>query len=426
MHTALIRRRRGGSALALYAVNGSMPDTVYTPTFQASGGVPTSGLVTHSRSGTATYLDSTGTLQTAADGVLRDAAYAYVGGELTGPYVLREPAATNLFTYSQEFDDAAWSKGQLSISANDIAAPDGTLTADKLVENTDNNQHFLGQFFSASSGAPYTLTAFAKADERDLLVLSLGSTFAANECWLNLSTGDVGTNSGADIATVEDFGGERYRCRVTETATGTGSGIAYLKLAASDGGNSYAGDGTSGLPLWGAQVEAGPVPTSYIPTSGSTATRNADTLTIPTPSAAAMSGSMSRLISYADTGTATEATLLDHRVDANNRITITLDTAGANTGKVTLTVVNGGSSVSVTSTNQITPGVNKALKVAWRVTASDINIALNGTAATAVSNTAGVPDLSSADETVGGIVMIEQERRWIVGLDDSALATAST
>jgi len=144
---------------------------------------------------------------------------------------------------------------------------------------------------------------------------------------------------------------------------------------------------------------------SHIPTAGATATRAAETR--PTKAAVlpaittAVSGSHKLLLTYADTNTATQQTLFDWRADASNRITITLDTAGANTGKVTLTVVDGGTSSSVTSTNQIAAGINVAANVAWRVTDDFINIALNGTAATQAANTATVPDLGSANAATG-------------------------
>lgn len=153
-----------------------------------------------------------------------------------------------------------------------------------------------------------------------------------------------------------------------------------------------------------AQMETGYNATSYIPTAGAQGDRAADILSIaaatcPDPA----SGSHHVFVTYADTGAAAEQTIFDRRVDANNRITLTLDTDGAKTGTFTLTMVNGGSSASTSHSTEITPGVSVEAHVAWRVTSSEIQIALNGVSETATSTAIGIPDLSSADADFDGI-----------------------
>jgi len=92
----------------------------------------------------------------------------------------------------------------------------------------------------------------------------------------NLSTGAVGTTTGITVAQAEDLGNGWYRCEVTATATATASTTLSVQLGTGDQGISYTGDGTSGIYIYGAQLEQGAFPTSYIPTSGATATRSAD------------------------------------------------------------------------------------------------------------------------------------------------------
>ena len=49
---------------------------------------------------------------------------------------LLEPQSTNLINYSEDFSNSSWGKTNSSITSNSIISPDGTLNADKLVENT--------------------------------------------------------------------------------------------------------------------------------------------------------------------------------------------------------------------------------------------------------------------------------------------------
>jgi hypothetical protein len=223
-------------------------------------------------------------LQTAASGVARF-EHNPVTGESLGLEI--EEQRINLVLRSEEFDNASWTKTDSSITANTIISPDGTLTGDKLVENTSNSSHLVGQSVSITSGVSYTFTAYVKAAERSALRIffasaGFGSNLVAN---FNLATGAWHTSSPAPSAGltlgVNNVGNGWYRISATATATATASTlfrIYLLDIVTSSG--VYEGNGYSGIYIWGAQLEAGAFPTSYIPTVASQVTRSADAATI--------------------------------------------------------------------------------------------------------------------------------------------------
>lgn len=158
----------------------------------------------------------------------------------------------NLLTVPTMFDDAAWVKGNASITANTAVAPDGTTTADKLVENATLNFHQVNQAV-ATVGATQTFSVYAKAVERTQIVVQLGGF---NSAVYNLSNGTV-VGSGASIV---DAGNGWYRCIISATVVTNGNCLIYPYVG---GTGNYLGDGTSGVLLWGAQLEVGSTATAF-------------------------------------------------------------------------------------------------------------------------------------------------------------------
>lgn len=176
-----------------------------------------------------------------------------------------------------------------------------------------------------------------------------------------------------------------------------------------------------------AQLEVGSTPSSYIPNlagSGTvTSAADSDESDNLTYDSAAMWFSLSGLETYADEGTVGQVTLFNWEADANNKITVTLDTDGVETGEITLTVVSGGTTWSVAA-DYLSPGINQPFNIAWRVTSSDINIAVGGAAQTAVSTTS-IPDLSSATAAFEGMGVRSLFRQGTGNLPDAGLEEAS-
>jgi hypothetical protein len=242
-------------------------------------------LVTFTRASSGTFVDSNGLLQTAATDVPRF-DHNPTTGESLG--LLVEEQRTNLQLRSEEFDNAIYSKTRCSISINSIAAPNGATTADKIVEDTSTNSHFMSSSsLSYTSGQSYTLSIFAKAGERNRFRLQLGGggtpfPVAANHiATFDIALGSVVSAGSALVASIIPYGNGWYRCSITATAQATASDSVFPVALVSSGTTiNYTGDGTSGLFIWGAQLEAGAFATSYIPTTTAAATRSADVASI--------------------------------------------------------------------------------------------------------------------------------------------------
>ncbi len=194
-------------------------------------------------------------------------------GESLG--LLVEEQRSNLLTYSSQFDDAAWTKTRSSITANTIVAPDGTLTGDKLVEDaTASDTHLITRATTVSAQA-YTHTIYAKLAERSWMAMQ-GFTGTVNAtAYFDLANGVVGTVTNG-TSSIQSVGNGWYRCSLIYTVTTGVSGAFAIYLATGNSSPIYTGNGYSGIYIWGAQLEVGAFPTSYIPTVASQVTRSAD------------------------------------------------------------------------------------------------------------------------------------------------------
>lgn len=197
--------------------------------------------------------------------------------------LLMEASRTNLCLQSQTLG-TTWAPTRASVSSNVIAAPDGTTTADKIVEDSSAaTTHLVLQGFTkAASALVYTVSAFFKSAERsEIRIMLHGTTSADSVSAIFNGSGSIVTAAAAAgtftaaSATITSFPNGWYRCTVTGT-TDTATAL-NLRLDLSVAGSpSYNGDGTSGAYVWGVQLEQAAFASSYIPTTTVSVARTAD------------------------------------------------------------------------------------------------------------------------------------------------------
>lgn len=237
--------------------------------------LPTSqgqSICTFTRASTATYKDRYGVLKTAVADTPRF--------EREG--LLLEGASTNLLTYSEQFDNAVWIKTGGSISSNVTATADpyGSNYADKFVESTSTSLHYVNMKYNTVAGTTYTFSIFAKAGERDKIRFGASSLGALVNVDLSAGTITVANSQGYVSSEISAMANGWFRIELTyvEATSGLNSHACYL-MSGPD--TSYTGNGTSGLYLFGAQLEAMPFATSYIPTTTAAATRAYNNVNLP-------------------------------------------------------------------------------------------------------------------------------------------------
>ena len=159
----------------------------------------------------------------------------------------------NLLTYSEDFANGNWVKNEATISSNIATAPNGTTTADKLIENTANDSHHVYQ--NATANGVNTFSFYAKKGERTF-VYAYADSVGQGKCF-NLTSGTLGVNiiSAPINATIESVGNDWFRCTITVSITSASA--LRIGLCSADGTFSYLGNGTSGAYIWGAQLVEG-------------------------------------------------------------------------------------------------------------------------------------------------------------------------
>lgn len=141
---------------------------------------------------------------------------------------------------------------------NVITAPDSTLTADKLIEDTSTGGHGFREATSVTIGNQYNISVYLKAAERTRAFIRSNIPGNGTNFTVDLSNGTLLSNTFSNTPIIEDVGDGWYRCSVGFTAILGGSQSSlYVQTIDTGTNTSYTGDGTSGIYVWGKQITVG-------------------------------------------------------------------------------------------------------------------------------------------------------------------------
>jgi len=224
------------------------------------------------RATSATFFNSSGLIETAASGVAR---FGYDPVSRISKGLLVEQVRTNLLLQSEDNGNAVWTNNSSTDAQDNIIAPDGTLTADSMIDTAASTIHYMQQVSQAhTSAAVVTFSTYIK--EGDQPIVALFEVGASLGTFFNLTDQTTATfNADPTSSSITDVGNGWFRLSITFTSTGTTSTVRIYS-SQSMVTATYLGAGTNAYFMWGSQFEAGELATSYIPTTTVSVTRNAD------------------------------------------------------------------------------------------------------------------------------------------------------
>jgi hypothetical protein len=361
----------------------------------------------------ATDVISTGA-STAQAGILEDLPRLDYSGGASCPSLLLEPQRTNTYTNSEYFDD--WLSNRLDRTANNIISPEGVQNAYKMAQQSGFTTAPNINKGGIAAGT-YTISISAKKGSWNHLAISFQGV-----SYFNLETGSKGTINSNHTATIEDYGNGWYRCAITRTTTTTQTPAFYF--AESD--NTLTTPDTQGyMYTYGAQLEAGSYPTSYIPTYGTSASRAGDVCNGAGDSSLFNDSEGVLFIetaALADDGTSRRISISSGAT--SNRVEIVFQT----TGRIDYQVTSGNSFQAggfglVTQTD--------SNKIAVKYKANDFALWINGTEASTDSSGSTPVGISQMRFEDGGggndfYGKVKQTLYFPTALTDSELASLTT
>ena len=239
--------------------------------------------ISFTRASAATYFNSAGVLTSAA---VNEPRFDHDPVTLASKGLLVEVQRTNLALRSAELSNAAWNKTSdpVTITADQIAAPDGTTSADLIAATTGNSRHTAFQAVSgATAGDVYTMSIFVKQGTQRYIILGDRADAVWRLLTFDFNTSTITGTTNLTSSSVTSVGNGWYR--LTATATRTNTSIYQIFVGFSNAATNsmpplYVASASDDFYVWGAQLEVGAFATSYIGTDAASVTRSSDLPTI--------------------------------------------------------------------------------------------------------------------------------------------------
>jgi hypothetical protein len=189
---------------------------------------------------------------------------------------------TNLLTFSEQFDNtSAWTTSAANIAANSVASPNGTIDADTLTSNGTLSQHVISAAPSLAATTTYAFSVYAKAASTNFLQITTNLTAGSANHYanFNLQTGVVSAVGSSATATIQDVGNGWYRCTAVMTTVSANATATFILIPV-DSGTATRNPSFSTVTsvyIWGAQLVQGSVPGDYqVTTSAAAAVQYSD------------------------------------------------------------------------------------------------------------------------------------------------------
>ena len=247
----------------------------------------------------------------------------YSDGTFRGALV--EPQSVNLCLQSEDFG-TTWTNDRIVLTdwLNQLTAPDGTTSADKLIQESGQTTAGYVRQSITFTASTYTISVFAKKGTRNWIMLRTNATGATRSAWFNTDTGSLGSVETGLTGNIVEYPNSWYRCSITLTAV-AGSEFVYIYNVDANNSTTVADDGGYQY-VWGAQLEQSPIATSYIPTTTGAVTRLKDDISFTNASSVIgqSEGTLFVEVDWQSTGSSNPSQTLFEVNDstANNRIVI--------------------------------------------------------------------------------------------------------